>query len=130
MRVAYNDRNGRVFRVLGDDEQYHPGVAHSLVKISLGNDDLLNAITDRPERFIYDGTRFVEDGSTVWKIDTMAEKGQADVNAADIDALVQSLQDANSWAKARQPLVDLALLVGRLAEAAGMTPTTPRAMTP
>ena len=125
MRVAYNNRNGRVFRVLGDNEQYHPGVAHSIVKIPLGNDDLLDAIADRPGQFVYDGVHFVEDGATVWEIDTRVEDSKTTVNAADITATIQALQDAPGWAQARQPLKDLALIVGRLAEAMGMTPVTP-----
>ena len=125
MKVAYNNRNGRVFRVLGDNEQYHPGVAHSIVKIPLGNDDLLDAIADRPGQFIYDGDCFVENGAVVWEINTRSEDGKVNVNDADITATIQALQDAPGWAQARQPLADLALVVGRLAEAMGMTPVTP-----
>jgi len=96
------------------------------VLIPLGNDILLNAIADRPGRFIYDGEKFIEDSATVWEINTRAPDGKISVNAADIAATIQALQDANGWAQARQPLADLALIVGRLAEAVGLEPVTPQ----
>jgi len=52
------------------------------------------------------------------------KRGAKDVNAADVAAIVQSAQEAKSVPQLRQAVADLAWLVGRLAEAVGLEPTT------
>lgn len=127
MRVAYNTKDGKVFRVLKDDEKYHPGVAHSFVEIPLGNDDLLNALSDSPETFVYDGKQFTEDDTTVWEIDTKAVDGKTEVNAADFDAMQKAAQTAKDLAALKAVVSNLILAVARLSESEGMTPVTPAA---
>jgi hypothetical protein len=50
--------------------------------------------------------------------------GADEVNIADFDALIKSLDIAKDWSEAKMSVVKLAGWVGRLAEATGMTPMT------
>lgn len=52
------------------------------------------------------------------------KRGARDVNRADVAAIVLAAQEANSVPALRRALADLAWLVGRLAEAVGLEPTT------
>ena len=76
MRVAYNPKNGRVFRLLTDDfQEYEPGFDYSIIEVVSENQpDLIVALLSRPQKFTYDGVKFVEDiggGQTVdWQIES------------------------------------------------------------
>jgi len=52
------------------------------------------------------------------------KRGQKEVNEANVAAIVSAAQAAKSVPELRQALADLAVLVGRLAEAVGLEPIT------
>lgn len=52
-------------------------------------------------------------------------RGEKEVSGADVAAIVAAAQNANNVPALRQAVADLALLVGRLAEAVGLEPITP-----
>ena len=52
-------------------------------------------------------------------------RGEKEVNASDVAAIVTAAQAANNVPALRQAVADLATLVARLAEAVGLEPITP-----
>jgi hypothetical protein len=52
-------------------------------------------------------------------------RGQQQVSATDINAVIQAAQNAGNVPALRQVVQDLAMTVGRLAEAIGLEPAMP-----
>jgi len=123
MRVAYNPGNGRIYRVLGNDEMYSPKIPVAFVDVPEGNADLLAALRATPERFTTDGIDF-DDGKPQL-VNRKAESARMQLNAADFDAAKKSIEAATTVADLKDTLALLVELVGRMAEAHGLEPVTP-----
>ena len=125
MRVAYNPGNGRVYRVLGDDEAYTPKIPVAFVSIPDGNEALLDDLQKTPERFTTNGADF-DDGHPR-AVNRKSDTAKAQLNDADFDAAKKTIEAAKTVDDLKSTLALLVELTGRLAEAMGMTPVTPAA---
>jgi len=125
MRVAYNPGNGRVYRVLGNDEIYSPKIPVAFVDVPEGNANLLAALRVTPEKFTTNGVDF-DDGKPQL-VNRKAESARMQLNAADFDAAKKSIEAAQSVPEMRVVLAQLVEWTARLAEAQGLEPVTPMA---
>jgi len=125
MKIAYNAANGRVFRLLRDDyEAYAPGFAVAFVDVAVeGNKQLLLALHNRPSQFVYDGSKFIEDGETEWEIDTKHSDSAGEFGTQ-IPSLAQALAAVDAvgdMADAKAVLAKMVRAIYALARRTGVS---------